>query len=114
MSGHEATIFRCECSGQCGATHGWTAAEPKRRCNAPSGCRIVRKKDQPSYWQLAAGDWGGALAYPELYRTDKPVEVALKPVTVPGADGAVILACQMCRKQIRDTEPEPVAAGAAP
>lgn len=85
----------CQCTGQCGATHNWTAAATPRRCRAPHACGIVRKRDYPSFWQLASNELSGPLAHPEHYNLDKPVLVEVKPAVV--ADGSVIGACQRCK-----------------
>ena len=90
---------RCQCTGQCGHTHSWTAAAPAHRCRAPEACTIVRKRDYPSFWQLAATDTL-ALEYPEEYAVDKPVLVELKRVTLK--DGTVITACQRCKLLIEE------------
>jgi hypothetical protein len=90
---------KCQCTGQCGHTHGWTADVTPRRCRAPHACTIVRKLDYPSFWQLAATDTI-ALEYPEHYAVDKPVIVELKEVTLK--DGTVIAACQRCKLLIEE------------
>ena len=92
---------RCQCIGQCGYTHAWTAAVTPQRCRAPHGCVIVRKIDYPSFWQLA-GTETLALAYPEHYAVDKPVLIELKAVTLK--DGTVIAACQRCKLLIEEAQ----------
>ncbi len=93
---------RCQCTGECGHTHAWSAEAPKDRCRAPHGCTIVRKLDYPSFWQLAASDTI-QLAHAEYYAVGKPVLVELKPTTVPdGRDGKVIAACQRCKLLIEE------------
>jgi len=85
---------RCQCSGQCGFTHAWTAEVRAQPCGAPHACVIVRKIDYPSFWQLADSE-SVPLAYPEHYAVDKPILAELRPVTMPG--GTVIAACQRCK-----------------
>lgn len=93
---------RCQCTGECGHTHAWSADAPERRCGAPHGCTIVRKRDYPSYWQLAASDTS-QLEYAEHYAVDKPVLVELKPTTVPdGKATKVVAACQRCKLLIEE------------
>lgn len=57
---------RCECTGECGHNHRWSAPELPLRCRAPHGCNVVRKLDHPSCWRLAGTD-AIPLAYAELY-----------------------------------------------
>lgn len=80
---------RCQCTGQCGFTHGWHAKVKPRRCATPEGCLIVRKKGYPSYWQLA----GDNLQFPEEYE-NAAVRVRLGPVTI---DGKPLVMCDRCR-----------------
>jgi hypothetical protein len=92
----------CQCTGECGHTHAWTAEVKKQRCRAPHGCTIVRKRDYPSYWQLTGTDTL-PLEYPEHYAVDNPVLVELKPTTVPdGKATKVIAACQRCKLLIEE------------
>jgi hypothetical protein len=94
----------CQCTGQCGHTHAWVATVKAQRCRAPHGCTIVRKRDHPSYWQLAATDTA-PLEYAEHYATDKPVLVELKPVQLTdGREGKTIAACQRCKLLIEDAQ----------
>lgn len=89
----------CQCTGQCGHTHAWTADVKPRRCRAPHGCTVVRKIDYPSYWQLT-GTEAAPLEYPEHYAVDKPVFVELKPLALK--DGTVIAACQRCKLLVEE------------
>jgi len=86
--------YRCQCTGQCGFTHAWTAEVRAQPCGAPHGCVVVRRTDYPSYWQLADSETL-ALAHPEHYSVDKPILVELRPVALPGVEG--IVACQRCK-----------------
>ena len=85
---------RCQCTGQCGFTHAWTAEVPAQPCRAPHGCAIVRSRDYPSFWQIADSE-GAPLAYPEHYSVEKAILVELEPTTL--RDGTVIAGCQRCK-----------------
>jgi hypothetical protein len=107
---------RCECTGECGENHAWTAGILTQRCRAPHGCNIRRKIDHPTSWVLAElQGWednrderaqltdadgqvtrGGrtwSLAYPELYRP-RIVHVLLAAVELP--EGRRAAFCQRC------------------
>lgn len=114
---------RCECRGECGDNHQWTAAQPPVRCNAPHGCNIVRKKDHLSCWYLSTlqgfddrkhdphpgprtapegqpvtrGVETAPLAHPEYFH---PRIVQVWLLAVRTADGKLIAACQRCRAKI--------------
>lgn len=92
---------RCQCTGQCGHTHAWSAEVKPRLCGAPHGCAIVRKTDYPSYWQLAATD-ALPLEHAEHYAADKPILVELKATTLK--DGKVIATCQRCKLLIEEAQ----------
>jgi hypothetical protein len=93
---------RCQCTGQCGHTHAWTAEAKPRVCGAPHGCVIVRKSDHMSFWQLAATDTI-ALEHAEHYAVDNPILVELKATQVPdGKSGQMNAACQRCKLLIEE------------
>lgn len=73
---------RCQCDGQCGGNHQWLPTQPAKRCGAPIGCNIRRKKDNPSYWQLAESDVSGPMAYPDFFRPGKDNLIEVKFVVV--------------------------------
>lgn len=98
---------RCECAGECGFSHGWLATSPTRRCGAVHGSEIVRKLDNPSFWQLAPSGTSGELAFPEPYRL-VAIPVTLDTVRFPGTD-RVIVACQRCRTLIERGQAEDTA-----
>ncbi len=85
---------RCECTGECGESHGWTREQPAQRCRAPLGCRVQRKTDNPSSWILAGTD-SLPIAYPEFY-ADRIETVSLAVVRLP--QGPKLL-CGYCRSR---------------
>lgn len=87
---------RCQCEGQCGHTHAWTAEAPAQRCRAPHGCEIQRKLDHQSFWMLAGSDTL-PLAFPEFFR--EVIEtVSLHPVKL--RVGARVV-CAFCLQAMR-------------
>jgi hypothetical protein len=82
---------RCQCTGECGHNHRWSAGEITLRCGAPHGCNIQRKLGHPSCWRLAGTD-ERPLQYAELY-DEQIMFVELVPV------GEKVY-CGFCRRRL--------------
>lgn len=95
---------QCECTGECGHNHQWQEGQPPKRCRAPFGFNIRRKKDHKSFWVLAPS-FSGPIAHPEHFGTDDilvKVTIVSKDDPEKKSKRITLAFCERCGKLAGD------------